>query len=343
MHARGAILSREPGSLTENIKSLFALHGVKAGFYVSRFYWVKKNSHGGCGQFLSFSRLREKTGFDPVIENSPANPTGCGIISTKRKLNNTPCVVVFRGKNPMNKRCRKCGAPAPDNTSVFCNKCGTPLPAEEPDFPVCGRCGKAQIDRQSRFCDRCGAPIPVMRPEVPITPALQRQYCRKCGAENTGAILLFCRKCGTPFAKTESRGSDGGGMPPGRPAQKRADTVTVPPGPAARAREVVPNLPERRQEAPPRGAGSYRKIAIGIAAVVLIAIAAFILLGNPGLPGTSENASEPGLPGALPLPSILEPTGAADTVNPAPVTRAAGVSNRGTPVFSDSPLNPQEI
>lgn len=132
-------------------------------------------------------------------------------------------------------------------------------------------------------------------------------------------------------------------MPPGRPALKTADTVIVPPGPAARSPGAAVNLPER-QEASRRSAGSYRKIAIGIAAVVLLAIAAFILMGNPGLPGgTSENASEPGLLGALPLPAIMDTTEAAEDMNPEPATELNGVINEGSPVFSDSPLDPEEI
>jgi hypothetical protein len=105
----------------------------------------------------------------------------------------------------MSKRCSSCGAPAPDDTAVFCNRCGAQLPVAGPSVVTCRKCGRTVADPQSRFCDKCGAPVaapavPGMQPVPPslrTAPAVQGSTCPACGFLNAGENVFFCKKCGT--------------------------------------------------------------------------------------------------------------------------------------------------
>lgn len=90
-------------------------------------------------------------------------------------------------------------------------------------------------------------------------------------------------------------------------------------------------VPPRKtlQEAPQRKSPkSYRKVAIGIALLVLVLIGAGILVtNNPGVPGAdTNNTTEPGLLGALPFGAMSE---------------KSLFSNQATPVVTDTPLEPK--
>lgn len=88
----------------------------------------------------------------------------------------------------MAKKCRNCGAPAPDTNSKFCDLCGAPLTDEEPSnpqgLPVCPVCGAVVSDKIAQFCDVCGAPL--AKPICPvcrnIAPSYHSKFCSRCGA-----------------------------------------------------------------------------------------------------------------------------------------------------------------
>ena len=87
----------------------------------------------------------------------------------------------------MARKCRNCGAPAPDTNSRFCDLCGAPL-IEEPvtpqGLPVCPACGAIVSDKKAQFCDVCGAPL--AKPVCPVcgtpAPSSRSKFCTRCGA-----------------------------------------------------------------------------------------------------------------------------------------------------------------
>jgi hypothetical protein len=245
----------------------------------------------------------------------------------------------------MIKRCSNCGAPAPDDVSVFCNRCGARLPA----VMSCRQCGKPVTDPQSRFCDRCGSPLapPVLTAVPPIT-LTKGKICPACGFENFTGDARFCKKCGTILGT----GGDTGTGPDRRLPERTAATLpggrgTVrqePAGMPVAARPGPGNVPvalsqkpagrsgavqgvprESRQDGPKEGRRPYGKIALAAAIIILILIAAAVIfIGLTGKSGESPaNATIPDVLGALP-PGIIpgyEP-----------------VINQAAPVITDTPL-----
>ena len=255
------------------------------------------------------------------------------------------------------KKCDHCGAPAPDDESVFCNRCGARLPAGI----ICRQCGKAVTDLQSRFCDRCGSPLApaVLAPVPPITLAMGK-ICRTCGFENFVDDARFCKKCGSVLGAGGNTGAGPdyrpkerapGTLPHGRDAvqqEPRSIPVTAPPG---------PNVPVMKQPKPVSAPGdvkdagqrssrrSYRKIALVIAIILLIVIViALIFKGFPALSGNSaENGTAPDLPGIL-LSGIVSGNNSKNSTTPpgtfssVAAPKKATVINGATPVVADTPL-----
>lgn len=260
---------------------------------------------------------------------------------------------------PVSQKCSNCGAPVPDDTSVFCNRCGARLPATGPaDELTCRKCGKTVTDKESLFCDHCGSPLAgkglVVTPAVPagraVTPPVPEEtwtLCPTCGFKNPGKNQFYCKKCGVyipkkgPVQQYEPRGTAPVRRPQGgvtRPGQDGMDAgrqrpVTAPVAvrePPAGA-PVQPRKP-RREGPKKRGFGSYRKVALGAAGVILIVAVIAVITGNvPGMPSagsanaTASNATSPGLLGALPWEMI-------------PSQWSFG--NQATPVVTDTPLKP---
>jgi hypothetical protein len=234
----------------------------------------------------------------------------------------------------MSRRCGKCGAPVPAGASFFCNKCGARLPAEEPNLLICRMCGKTQSDPQSRFCDRCGTPVTAAVQSVPpARSAMQMKSCPHCGFENPGDSIFYCKKCGASLAGSKPQEkTPQGGSQAGLARDTAASVPPQRPGPVSRAGETQKLAPVRRQEAPRKRFRMSRKMAIGIAAVILILIAVafgFTLISGSGMPAAGqENSTAPGLLGAALWDSLPGQT---------------LVSNQATTVVTDIPLTPKDI
>ena len=173
----------------------------------------------------------------------------------------------------MSLQCKKCGAHVPAWAS-FCNKCGALIPAEKvPDHLVCPNCGKIQPDLRSRFCDRCGIPVtPLVQPLPPAAPAMQAKACPRCGFKNSGPSLFFCKKCGSsleagesPGIATERRASGRGGTD--HYPQREMPWRTRPEKVLQEHLHVPGHIPG---SSPLKRVRSYRKVAIGIAALILV-------------------------------------------------------------------------
>lgn len=224
----------------------------------------------------------------------------------------------------MIKKCSRCGAPAPDEGSIFCNRCGSRLPS----FLTCRKCGNTIPDLQASFCNRCGSPLvpPVQAAPPPITLAKGR-ICPACGFENFMEDASFCKKCGTVLGRSGSTGTVPGRMPQagstgimhdGRsagwrePAGMPAPPQYRPMNPPATVRAepviaapVIQDLPGENGQDKQQVGGrrSLRKIALIAAAVVLIIIiiVVAVVVITPGIAGNSSaNVTAPELPGALP-------------------------------------------
>ncbi|MDD1682791.1 MAG: zinc ribbon domain-containing protein [Methanoregula sp.] len=253
----------------------------------------------------------------------------------------------------MNKRCSNCGAPAPDEASVFCNRCGARLPASPP-APVltCRTCGKTFTDPQSRFCNRCGSPLaPAAQAASPKIPAAQEKICPACGFKNVGEFLFYCKKCGAsipggePFAQHAPAREAPRSVPTGggiriRPdgldevRQRPVNSMAMPSG----TREPVRQVPlyeaeaqqelarKRREEASQKRVASHRRMAYGAAAVLLLVLViAVIAVIVPGIVGGAQaNATAPGLLEGLPWGIVPNLT---------------SILNQSTPVINDTPLN----
>jgi hypothetical protein len=254
----------------------------------------------------------------------------------------------------MTRRCGSCGAPAPDDTSVFCNRCGARLPVVADRPACCRQCGCPVTDPLARFCNRCGAPLlpPVLERDAP--GRRPKKICESCGFENFGQNLFYCNKCGAIFPKYEgvqqsipaekrpARGAEKGpirivadgmdefrqqpvaapAIPAEAPVQLRRPAA---PAGAAAHRTRRPVLPETWKT------GSGRKIAIAIAVLVIIIIA-LVVTGVPDMirGGSPDAAPDPGssVPGLLEaLPWIHGPG-------------LMPVINQGTAVVTDTLLTP---
>ena len=255
------------------------------------------------------------------------------------------------------KKCGHCGAPAPDDESIFCNRCGARLPAGI----ICRQCGKAVTDLQSRFCDRCGSPLaPAVRSPVPPITLAMGKICRTCGFENFVDDARFCKKCGSALGA----GGDTGAGPDYRKQEKALETLphdrdTAQPDPRSILVTAAPgpNAPVMKQQKPASAQGdmkdpgqrssrrSYRKIALVIAAILLfIIVIALIFKGFPALSGNSaENGTAPDLPGIL-LSGIVSGDNSKNSTTP-PGTlsslaapKKAMVINGAIPVVADTPL-----
>lgn len=232
----------------------------------------------------------------------------------------------------MSKKCGQCGASVPGSLSLFCNKCGARLPAEgSTDTLICPMCGKTLPDRLSQFCDRCGTPLlPPVQPLPQVPPAIPKKTCPACGFENHGYNLFFCKKCGTALSESEPQEKSARGGVQDKPIRDRMvdlDALHK----KGKGGAVGSQVPPRRgvPETPKwKGPRSYRKLAIGVAVLVLILIAAGIMVtNNSGIPGTdSENSTGPGLLGMLPFSHMSE---------------GGLFSNQATPVVTDTPLEPE--
>lgn len=255
------------------------------------------------------------------------------------------------------KKCGNCGAPAPDDVSIFCNRCGARLPAGI----ICRQCGKTVTDLQSRFCDRCGSPLApaVLAPVPPITLAMGK-ICPACGFENFIDDARFCKKCGSVLRTGGNTGAGPdyraqemapGTLPHGRDAARQEPQsmpVTAPPGPNAPVvKQPKPwSAPGDVKDAGQRsGRRSYRKIALVIAVILLIVIViALIFTGVPGISGNStENGTAPDLPGMLSSGMISGDSAKVTTTPPGSlssvaVSKKATVINGATPVVADTPL-----
>lgn len=247
-------------------------------------------------------------------------------------------------------QCKKCGAPVPGWAS-YCNKCGAPIPAGKvPDHLVCPNCGKIQYDLRSRFCDRCGVPVtsPV-QPRPPAAPVLQEKTCPRCGFTNNGLSLFFCKKCGASLDGDQRQGdATAPGVPEGaaRIAIGGGRALAQEPGKSAAGSSI---MPFRYLEAMLKQDRSYRKVAIGIAALLLIlAVIAGVIFftKNPGTSaGNPDNNTGSGLPGFIPtgdiLGAILGNATAPEPLKILPNMNAGAglVTNRAASVVIDTPLN----
>lgn len=249
----------------------------------------------------------------------------------------------------MSLQCKKCGAHVPGWAS-YCNKCGARIPAEKvPDHLICPNCRKIQSDLRSRFCDRCGIPVtPLVQPLPPAAPAMQTKACPRCGFRNSGPSLFFCKKCGSSLEAGES---------PGQVTERRlsAGAVRIP---ASRGEAMAyetgkgaawtPPVAGHYQEFPLKHVRSYRKVAIGIAVLILIiAVIAGVVFFTKSV-GTSsggpDTESGSGLLGLIPTGDILGAMmGNATAPDPARIlpNKNAGaglVTNRAASVVIDTPL-----
>jgi hypothetical protein len=250
----------------------------------------------------------------------------------------------------MMRECSRCGAPAIDDTSVFCNRCGARLPS----VMYCRKCGTPVTDPLSQFCDHCGSPLALPSPAAipPITLA-KGKVCPACGFENFIDDARFCKKCGSIIGTGSESVQDrrrqdraAGAMPDGRspvrqePVRMPATAPQEPPGgPVAPVQapaggqwavQEIPgeSAPDQGMEAvrtKPRW--SWRKIALAAAAIIilLLFVTAVIFLGVPALSGNSSaNATAPGLIGSL---------------LPGDIAGYEPVINQSTPVIVDTPLD----
>lgn len=261
---------------------------------------------------------------------------------------------------PVRKKCGNCGAPVPDDASVFCSRCGARLPATgSADRLTCRTCGITASDPESRFCDHCGSPLApkglVVTPSAPagraVTPAVPEEkgtVCPTCGFKNLGKNPFYCKKCGvyipkkSPVQQYEPRGTapvdrlQEGSVrirPDGREASRQRPVHAPVAGrqPTAGA-PVLPR--KRRQEAPEkRDWRSYRKVALGAAGVILLLLILALITGNiPGMPPagsdttTAPDSTSPGLFEALPWGLMS---------NQLPFI------NQATPVVTDTPVEPE--
>jgi ribosomal protein L40E len=258
----------------------------------------------------------------------------------------------------MSKKCGSCGAPAPDNSAVFCNRCGARLPADEPAYILtCRKCGTTITDRQSQFCDRCGSPLaPVVqavqaiRPVQPVepvkpvqaepqaAPAAKGTICRSCGFENSGENRFYCKKCGAYMPK-KGPSQKYGLTDDGSDRRLMEGSIRIRPDgmdalrqkPAYKPVEAQ-ELPRPRRHKPPKkkSLGSYRNVALGAAGliiliIIIIAVIAPNVLNAGSANETASGVKAPGLFDALPFGSALG---------------AAPFSNQATPVVTDSPPIP---
>jgi uncharacterized membrane protein YvbJ len=250
----------------------------------------------------------------------------------------------------MSLQCRKCGAHLPAWAS-FCHKCGAPVPAERvPDQLVCQHCGKIQPDPWSRFCDRCGMPVtPRVQPLPPAVPAMKTKACPRCGFKNSGSGIFFCKKCGSSLETGESFGyATERRLPEGATQMPASQEEALPYAPE-KSVSRTPSVAGYYQEEPPKPVRSYRKIATGIAALILILaiIAGVIFFTNSeGAPsGSPDKESGPDLLGLIPSGNILgiipENATAPAQLTTIPQKKNAGagvVSNRAVPVVTDTSL-----
>lgn len=114
---------------------------------------------------------------------------------------------------------------------------------------TCPKC-HAQLEDDAKFCDTCGTPI-----EAPAAPIAATAYCPHCGQQND-AENQFCQNCGKPLNETETK------------KNKKQDKT---------------DAPEMK-----KSKKGFVFAGIGVAAVVLIAVAAFILFGGSS-GGSSKN------------------------------------------------------
>jgi ribosomal protein L40E len=273
----------------------------------------------------------------------------------------------------MIQRCSNCGAPAPDDGSVFCNRCGARLP-----ITACRKCGKTVTDPQSRFCDRCGSPLaPAVQGAVPPITLQKGRICLSCGFENFIEDASFCKKCGTTLGKS----GDPRAVPDSRARERAAGTsadtrsavrrepvgipVAPPPQPLSspavlrQKPAVVPGdmqgIPQDRpDEYRKNNRWSYRKIALFAVVIILIiiGIAAVLAFAPKIFGGNSANATVPDANGTAPeAKTIVSDTTTivpdtvttvpedANALSPGTIDTQEPVINQDVPVFIDTTLS----
>jgi ribosomal protein L40E len=236
----------------------------------------------------------------------------------------------------MTKKCRNCGYPARDDSSVFCNKCGARLPVQE--VLICRKCGNSHSDLKSRFCNKCGAPLQVLSPAISPSPVVRGIPCPGCGFVNVDENSFYCKKCGIAMGKYESD------MKTEKDRARDAAT-RITPSPEHMTAQREPYVPATGQSSPFRerdgikqksSSGSYRKVAAAIAGIflVIVIIGAVVVLGPGILPAgivnstvpVSANPSSPGL-------SITA------TYAPSPGTTETKIQAAGAPVAGNNPIS----
>jgi hypothetical protein len=172
---------------------------------------------------------------------------------------------------------------------------------------------------------------------------MQIKACPGCGFENSGPSLFFCKKCGSSLERGEPRrNSMERGGPEGVARIATGKEVAPPPGKSAAG---TPSVPGQYRDTLPVSVRSYRKVAIGIAALLLIlaAVAGVVFFTkSTDAPAGPDNESGSGLLGLIP-PGIIPgtiPENATAPAQPAQKknTGAGLVSNRAVPVVTDTPL-----
>lgn len=203
--------------------------------------------------------------------------------------------------------CASCGTPLRP-TDHFCRKCGAPAPADSTGAPppggpdvgggtwTCTACG-AETPDDKRFCQICGTPEPpaasdtVLNPATPEadtlrqpTPAPGGQVCAHCGAVLTDGSQ-FCNVCGAPVSM------------PNEGLYCAACGQELPPGAAfcnvcGAAAPQQPSLPADPAALAQDGGKSHKRIIIYVAAAACV-VAALAVAGVLFLPGLLDSGPEP--------------------------------------------------
>ena len=207
------------------------------------------------------------------------------------------------------------------NTAKFCVKCGSPRPAAPPPSApvspaewVCS-CGKTNT---GKFCVKCGSPRPAAPP--PPAPASPAEWVCSCGKINTGK---FCAKCGLPrpearpvtrsseppaegvsavaaaYAAQEAAARKAAEEAAARKAAEEAAMRKAAEEAAARKAAEVKAVQEtaKKQEVPVVSSaeadgnnGMMKKVAIGVAVLLLLIGAYFVFGKKKEAPPASEPA-----------------------------------------------------
>jgi uncharacterized membrane protein YvbJ len=179
---------------------------------------------------------------------------------------------------------------------------------------------------------------------------MMTKACPRCGFKNSGSGIFFCKKCGSTLETGESPGY---AMEPRLPEEatripaSREEALPYAPGKStARALPVAGQY----QEAPQKRVRSFRKVAIGIAVLILILVVVagvfFLTKSADTSAGSPDKESGSGLLGLIPggnILGILSENATAPalltTASQKKTTGAGLVSNQAVPVVTDTPLN----